>query len=717
VRRNLLIGLLLGLVTAAIYCPGLKNGFIHYDDPLYVTENPRVRQGLSWASVQWAFTTGHASNWHPLTWLSHMVDCQIYGLKPWGHHLTNLLFHLANTLLLFGVWNRMTGALWRSSFVAALFALHPLHVESIAWVAERKDVLSTFFFMLTIWAYALYAEKREDGGRREKAESRKPKAESRDEGSGLHKRASWITHRAPGFPAFGWYLLSLLFLALGLMSKPMLVTLPFVLLLLDYWPMGRLRNGRELGGLMGEKIPFFALAGASSLVTFLAQKHGGSVIPFEWFGMPERIANALVSYARYLQKTIWPTQLSVFYPHPGKWPAWEVAGAACALAGISALLLLARGGRRRPYLAVGWLWYLGTLAPVIGLVQVGTAALADRYTYIPLIGVFVIAAWGGGELLSHWPRWRAFAVSAGIIWIALLAAVTSVQGRYWKSNESLFAHAIEVTPNNCVAFLTLGTGLVDQRRLDEAVRVIMAALRINPDYPEAHLTLGNALAFQGKLDEAINQFMEAARLKPGYAQAQCNWGTALAQQGKPQEAAQHFLEAVRLDRELTEARMGLGNCSLAQGRMDEAMSQFISALKTDPGNAAAHHGLATVFAMQNRFVEARDQFRAALKIDPGNAAVLNDLAWLLAARADAGTRDVPEAIRLASRACERTTNREAMYLDTLAVAYSEAGRFADAIRAAKEGRTAALASGQPELAHRLEQRIARFEEGRAYTSQ
>ena len=495
-NNKYLICFMLAIVTLAVYWQVGNSAFVNYDDPTYVTDNQDVRAGLTAESVTWAFSTTHGGNWHPLTWLSHMLDCQIYGLNPRGHHYTNLLFHILNTILLLLVLQKMTGALWKSALVAALFALHPLHVESVAWVAERKDVLSTFFWMLTVGVYVLYVEN----------------------------------------PGVKKYLLTILLFALGLMAKPMLVTLPFVLLLLDYWPLGRFqikklgtaqssdgtspkdtrnekrkspkgpakdavrsKKNTESGyrwslalPLIWEKIPLFVIAVASSIVTFFAQQSGGAVRSLEALPFTVRISNALVAYISYIGKTIWPFHLAVFYPHPGMLAGWKIAGACLLLLSISFMAI--RALRLYPYFTVGWLWYLGTLVPVIGLVQIGSQAMADRYTYVPLIGIFIIIAWGIFDLAAGW-RYRkegVAVVSASLLLI--LMVMTWFQLQHWSNSITLFKHAINVTENNLTAHYNLGLALVKNARMDEAIDHFTRALQINPDNANSHKNLGNAMA-------------------------------------------------------------------------------------------------------------------------------------------------------------------------------------------------------------------------------
>ena len=535
-RRELLVCLFLVLATLTVYWQVGNYEFVNLDDDMYITENSHIQEGLSRESAAWAFTTTRLANWHPVTWLSHMLDFQLYGLNPRGHHLTNVFFHLVNTLLLFLVLKWMTGALWRSGFVAALFALHPLHVESVAWVAERKDVLSTLFWMLTLWAYLRYVQR----------------------------------------PDLKRYLLTLLFFALGLMAKPMLVTLPCVLLLLDYWPLERIQLGqaaisRTVPGppaiiadtprkqafrLLFEKIPLFFLAVVSSVVTFLVQKGGGAVGALEAYPVRIRVANTLFSYVKYMVKTIWPSNLAVFYPHPGQsLPIWQAALAGLLLVVVSAVVI--RAGRRYPYLPVGWLWYVGTLVPVIGLIQSGDQGMADRYTYIPLIGLFIIISWSVSEFGTNWRHRRiVFALTASTLLLAL-SVCTLLQIRYWKNDITLFTHALKVTEENFVAHNNLGAALARQGKLKDAISHFMEALRISPHYERAHFNLGLARDKQGEIDEAIVHFSEALQIKPDYPEAHNGLGVALARQGRLEEAIAHFRAALQLQPDNGMARANL----------------------------------------------------------------------------------------------------------------------------------------------------------------
>jgi len=473
-----------------------------------------------------------------MTWLSHMLDCELFGLNPGMHHLTNLLFHMANSILLFLILRRMTGAIWQSAFVAALFALHPLHVESVAWVAERKDVLSTLFWMLTMWVYVLYAER-----------------------PGLNR----------------YLIMILLFFILGLMSKPMLVTLPFVLLLMDYWPLGRLkpwwcRQKTELNShkstflrLILEKVPLFALSAILSVVTFIAQ--GGAMKSLAKLNFGVRIANALVSYITYIGKAFWPQDLAVLYPHPGAMAIWQPVGSGLLLLCLS--LISIRTIRVFPYFAVGWLWYLGTLVPVIGLVQVGTHAMADRYTYIPLIGLFIMVAWGVPDLLRKWSYRRiVLALSAGLV-VSILMMCTWLQVRHWKNTVSLFSHTTNVTVHNYIAHNGLGAGLEEQWQYDKAIYHYSEALRIKPDFAMAHNNLGGALYLKGDLKSAIRHYSEALRIEPYNAKAHYNLGLALERQGRMKSAIGHYSEALRIKPDFLPAQSSLRVALLRQELLKE----------------------------------------------------------------------------------------------------------------------------------------------------
>ena len=656
--RTLLVCSLLAAVTLAAFWPARHFEFLNWDDLTYVWTNDHVRGGLTWDGFLWCFAHSYSGNWHPLTWLSHMLDCQIYGLNPGGHHLTNLLLHSMNASLLFVALRRLTGAHWRSALVAAMFALHPLHVESVAWVAERKDVLSAFFFMLTLWAYARYAQSSvisnqwsvisQQSSGVPAPHNGPPVLRSRtaEGGRPTDHRLLITDHRLL------FYLLSLFFFALGLMSKPMLVTSPFVLLLLDYWPLGRMRNAecrmqnaeatdtstlrsaredgrraprtthhapplmaqsqianrksRILFPLVLEKLPFLVLSASSCIITFLAQKWGGAVTSLEMLPLDARLANAVVAYAAYLAKLFWPVRLSAIYPHPDHWGPWLVTGAAVVLVFLTAAVW--HGRRRFPYALMGWLWFLGMLVPVIGIVQVGNQAFADRYTYLPLVGIMVALVWLGGENIGK-------GVVPVMLSLALLATLTwrtREQLPVWKDTGTLFGHALALSPTNVQALYGLGAHLAGTGHPDEGKRLLEEAIRLHPTFPEALGTLAGILDGQGKYDEAI------------------------------------------------------------------------------------------------RF------YQAALTAQPDQEGVLNNLAWLLASCPEAAFRNGPEAVRLATRACESTGYAKPLLIGTLAAAQAQAGDFQAAVVTAERAAALATTLHLDELAAKNRELIQLYRQGQPF---
>jgi Tfp pilus assembly protein PilF len=556
------------LVTIGLYVPATGHSFVSYDDKEYVLDNTHVTSGLSLENARWAFRSGYAANWHPVTWLSHMLDCQLFGLNPWGHHLTNVLLHALNAGLVFALLQQMTGAVWRSLFVAALFAVHPLRVESVAWVAERKDVLSGFFGLLSLIAYAGYAQS--TGIRSQESQSRGRRVFS-----------------APGRPALDYGLAVFLF-ALGLMSKPMLVTWPFVMLLLDYWPLQRFK-GKSTWPLVAEKIPFFALAALACVTTFWVQQHEGAVNTVQNLPLGTRSGNALVSYCRYLEKLFWPADLAVFYPHPGHWSLAKVLLAGGVMLAVSVVVFEER--RRFPFLLVGWLWFIGTLVPVIGLVQVGDQAMADRYTYLPSLGLLILAIWGAYELTRGW-HYPVFALAgAGSAALVLCIVFTRQQLGHWEGTEALFRHALQVTENNYVAHVGLGIELVRKDHIDEAISQYQEGLRLKPDYALAHNNLGYALLRKGQIEEAISHYHEALFLKPDYTLAHHNLGNALLMKGQIDEAISQYQAAILLKPDYADAHNDLGLALYRKGRPGEAMCQFQEALRLDPDHSAARKNL------------------------------------------------------------------------------------------------------------------------------
>jgi tetratricopeptide (TPR) repeat protein len=676
--------LLLALLPLATFGPRLGKEFIFYDDDAYLTVNETVRHGLTWAGLRWAFTTGHAANWHPLTWLSHMADVSLFGMNPIAHHATNLLWHVVNTLLLFFVLRGLTGSSWRSAWVAALFAIHPAHVESVAWAAERKDLLSTAFGLATIWAYGRWVRER-----------------------GVLR-----------------YLVLLLLFAAGLMSKPMLVSLPVVLLLLDFWPLGRWKleekprmfSGAARAGPAGlvlEKAPLFLLAAASSVVTFLVQRAGGAVRSLQSFPLSERIGNALVAYTGYLRIFVWPTNLAIFYPHPGTaLAAWKVTGAALLLAGLSAGALVLR--RKAPFVIVGWLWFLVMLFPVIGVVQVGYQAMADRYTYFSFVGLFIAVAWGSAALASRW-RYAGMALRASAI--TVLAAATlaaAAQARYWKNSETLFLHAIAVTKDNSLAQNNLGHYYNETRRPADALPHVSEAVRIAPEKAENHTNRGVSLFGLGRVEEASAEFSEALRLQPDEAvmpYALNNLARARFVQGEIQDAIGFYEAAVARAPEAAELRRRLAVALLLEGKLESALRQLqqesilapedaecrrlleeVAAFGRDPNDpsldrfrrfladahlkasvalyarekkteaalhlrkaielfpafAAAYNELGTRLVKEGRLDQAAAEFQRALGIDPGSANAHNNLGYVLfqKGRRAAAIQQYLEALRI-----------------------------------------------------------------------
>jgi tetratricopeptide (TPR) repeat protein len=550
-HRYFFICVFLILSTFALYWPVHNYTFIHYDDATYVAHNPNVNTGLSRQNIKWAFNIGYASNWHPLTWLSHMLDCQLYGDAPGAHHLTNVMFHIANTLLLFIVLQRMTKALWASAFVAALFALHPLHIESVAWIAERKDVLSTFFWMLTMLAYVRYTER----------------------------------------PVLSRYIVTLLLFALGLMAKPMLVTLPFILLLLDYWPMGRFSR-KKISGLVIEKVPLLVLSVLSSIITVIAQRGGGSVVSAEALSLKVRLGNAVVSYIAYIAKMFWPARLAILYPHPGVAPP-----IATVILYVTLLLFLSVGflyaAGRYGFLIVGWLWYIVTLVPIIGIVQVGGQGMADRYTYVPLTGLFIIITWTIREIVRKYPFLKIFSAFATTVILVALSLCSLVQLTHWRDSYTLFKHSIDVTDNNYAIYGNFGNLFREAGQIDEAINYYNKSLQIKHDNHIVYNSLGCALAEKGKTEEAIICFQKAIELtkdkrlrsnpRPGFAEAHHNLANLLRQQGRQEEAIEHFRIFLKIRPDDARAHFNLGVLLQKQGKTDFAIESFRRALEIDPG--------------------------------------------------------------------------------------------------------------------------------------
>ena len=650
---------LLVVAVLLVFGQTLRFGYVNYDDDKYVYDNPQVLKGLTPHGFGWAFTYGQIGHWHPLTWISHMLDAELFGAGPAGPHLTNVILHAANAVLLFLLLQRMTGlrseksagaaatpagASWPSAFVAALFAIHPLRVESVAWVSERKDVLSGFFFMLTLLMYVLYAEK--------------PKVQN------------------PKSRVF--YGLALLFFALGLLSKSMLVTLPCVLLLLDYWPLGRMTGGgwrvadennstagpstflspmalarRRINHLLLEKLPFFILSVMSCAATSLVPE---KVMAIERLSPSLRIENALVAYVAYMGQMFYPAGLAVPYPFPIRGlPSWEVAGALALLIALSIAGFTFR--KSHPYLIVGWLWYLGMLVPVSGIVQISYYARADRYTYLPQIGLYLMIAWAARDLTVSWRHRRQVLGMAATAIMGALMACASLQTSYWRNGTLLWNHTLACTSGNYTAQNNLGYELAAQGRSMEAIEHYQTAIEINPNYAEAQYNLGIALAAQGRLDEAIEHYQKAIQINPDDYEAQYNLGIVLATQGRLDEAIEHYQKAIQINPDHVGAQNNLGYELAAQGRSVEAIEHYERAIQINPRDAYAHNNLAHELAAQGRPVEAIEHYQAAIQIDPYDAYAHGSLANVLAAQ---GRLD--EAIGHYKLAIETNTNYfEAQY--------------------------------------------------------
>jgi protein O-mannosyl-transferase len=622
-----IVSIFLAVIVWIAFGQALGHEFVGYDDPRYVLQNSWVTNGLTLGRIQWAFTHVHATNWHPLTTISHMLDCQLYGLQPWGHHLTSILLHATAAILLFLALRKLTGAVWPSLLVAAVFAIHPLRVESVAWVSERKDVLSGVFFMLILWAYARYA-------------------------------------RGNSARSF-WYIMVVVLFALGLMCKPTLVTVPFVLLLLDYWPLGRTQSSPFLGRgitrntwpwLIVEKLPLFVLSAASCVATLLAQKQAldASLKP----PLGERIGNALVSYVVYLGQMIWPARLAVLYPYPeGNLKVSHVILALLLLLIISTGFFLWR--TKYPFLLTGWLWYLGMLVPMIGIVQVGSQVRADRYTYLPQIGLYLLVAWGAMELFHQWRRSRVVLAGAGLLILTALMTRSYFQTSYWQDTETLWKHATATTSNNYIATTNLAEALFQSGRFDEAIAECQKALKIKPDFAAAHVDLGAALVENqrggdgarrqyGAVDEAIVHYRRALQIKPDFAQAHSNLGTALLLKGQVDEAIAQYQKALEIDPNFAEARYSLGNAFLAEGRYSESIAEYEAALHIRPDYFEAHYNLGRALATIGKTDEALKEFTEALRIDEDSAQVHCALGTLLGrmGRRQEAVAHLTEALRL-----------------------------------------------------------------------
>ena len=679
------------LVTLALYWPATRCDFSVIDD-LILT--PEVVKGLSLESIKWAFLNPVDSLWQPLTALSHMADCQVFGMRPWGHHLTSVLLHALNAGLVFAWLQQMTGAAWRSLMVAALFAFHPLRVEPVVWVDERREVLGACFGLLTLMAYVRYAQ-----GRMQNAECRMQKA-----GGGRSRSGSGGRWSFSSLPSSVFYFLSLGFYACGLMSKPTIVTWPFVMLLLDYWPLGRMKNAecspvkwradftgqgmqnaeasdtdyaprntlqvsrftfdsrqsQILWRLVREKIPFFVLAGMSIVVTILVQQLGGSLASGRYNPIGARLGNAVYSYGWYLGKLFWPADLAMFYPHPGYWPLGKVVLVGGLILGVSVLVGL--GWRRYPYLLVGWLWYCGVLVPNSQVVQTYKMARADRWTYLPLLGALILIVWGACELTRRW-RYQVLGMSvAGGVAIVLCLALTRHQIGYWKDSETMARHSLAVTGDNEWSLAMLGGALDRKGQSDEAIRHYQEALRLEPDDPTVRHLLGIALGRRGRIDEAITQFQETVRLAPAYPLAHYNLGNTLLEKGRIDEAIRQYQEVIRLLPNYVEPYNNLGLALARKGQTDEAITQYREALRLQPDDPDIHFNLGAVLARRGQLDEAIRHYQETLRRQPDRAEVHNNLGAAFQQQGHTGEaiREFQEALRLKPDYAEARRNLDAV---------------------------------------------------------
>lgn len=700
----LLCLVLIGLV-AVVYGQVRHFGLVGIDDDVYITHNPYVLMGLTHDTAKWAFTSFHDGNWIPMVWLSLMADTQIarvladHGIRvgPGSvgvYHVSNVVQHALSTILLFVLLLQMTGSRWRSAFVAAVFAVHPLHVESVAWVTERKDTLSAVFWMLTLLAYVNYARK----------------------------------------PGVGRYLLVVASFAVGLMTKSMLVTLPVVLLLMDYWPLRRIVESPKskiesvprrlplfaisysLPPLLREKLPLFALSGAAGVMAYVAQSHAGYVMPYEAFPPGVRLANAFVCYANYIWLTIAPHGLSVCYPHPGRsLPPWLVLLSAALLVGVSWLAV--RYARRARYLLVGWFWFVITLLPVIGLVQLGDQAMADRYAYIPMIGLLMAAAWGVPSAVgvAAAGRWRTAWAAAACAAVVALTIAGHTQAGYWKDPETLCRHVLQVNPRSRMGYGGLGSALSDKGKQAEAIECYRKAIEINPKDIASCTNLANSLAMTGRLDEAVKCYRQALELNPNDPGAHYNLARTLLMQGKMPDAADHLLLALESRPEFVEAHVTLGNVRMLQGKVDEAVAHYSQAAALAPSNADVRFRLAGSLEQKGRIGDAIYSYRAAIRLDPNRWDAANNLAWILATQTDRRYFNPNEAVRIARSSSSRIGHTQPELLDTLSVACAAAGEYSSAVKWARRGLDVAESTKQQQVAKELRARLRLYESRHAGT--
>jgi tetratricopeptide (TPR) repeat protein len=698
--QMILMSAALVLLILVAFEPLRYNGFVDLDDGGYITGNPHIQSGFTRESIHWAFTSGYMANWHPLTWLSHMVDIKLFGLNPLGHHLHNLLLHTLSTVLLFWLLYQMTGSVWCSAFVAVVFGIHPLHVESVVWASERKDVLSALFWMITLAAYLYYVKK-----------------------GGILR-----------------YLPVMLCFTLGLMAKPMVVSLPIVLLLLDFWPLKRVQ--KNVGRLVVEKIPLFVLALAACITTYQVQQAGGGV-QTEWVSWTSRISNALMNYVSYLIKMVWPARLGALYPYPiHPMPIWQFLVILLVLV-IGTSFVISRYSKN-PYLFIGWFWYGITLVPVIGLVQVGMQAMADRYMYLPSIGITILFFWTVARLSEKWPYRKVILGISSAVIIVTMTAATRAQSAYWKDSAVLFKHTLAVTHNNYTLYRNMGWLLVNQNKPDEAIDYFNKAIQIWPDFPSANLDLANLLIKRKQFDEAMSCLNRVLKIVPNYADTYVNMGIILAAQGKNDEADRAHEQAIRLDPRCFAAFTNLATLKAQQGLMDEAIQYLHQSIQINP-TAEAYFNLGLILEMQGKMEEPISYYRSALTTEPNDYKVLWHLAsclhktgnleeavktyykvlqlqpnfpealcrvtWILATAPDNRLRNPTEAVSMAQKACQMTDFNDPTTLYPLAVAYAAANRFKEAIETAQKAFDLAKSAGQMEMAQEIEKGLKLYQAG------
>lgn len=677
----------LTLLPLLIYWQSLGHDFVDFDDPLYVTENAAVQNGLTLHNAAWTLTANAVFNWHPLTWISLMTDYEIWRLDPKGYHLTNIILHVANTLLLFFILARMTGTFWRSAFVAALFAVHPLHVESVAWISERKDVLSGCLWFLTLGAYAYYAARPN------------------------------LFRYAPVF----------LLLVLGLMAKPMLVSLPLVLILLDYWPLQRvsaetLFPPRNLGAwrpILLEKAPLIALALASCAITFIVQQRSGAVGTFQQYPFAARVATALMAYQDYIVNMFWPANLACLYPYQPHLPFWHVALAFGFLAAISALVVWL--GRARRYLVVGWLWYLITLVPVIGLVQVGGQAMADRYSYLPLVGIFIMLAWGLPDFVENGVRSialrRALDIALALLAVAVLGILTVLawrQAGYWKNTITVFSRAIAVTENNSLAHNNLANALAGSGKLTESVYHYAKAIEIRPDYYAAYNNIGVSLSKMGRTNEALDYYRASLRIQPDCAETYVNIGKILVEQGAYDQALAHFAEAVRLNPYLVNAHNNMGIILARQGALPDAVNHFYVVTRLNPSNMGTYLNLIQGLLDIREYGKAVVFFREMLHTRPEWSQPMNSILWALTTRRGFSDQDRVPVLEMSKEAARFDHGDDPVFPDALGAAYAGLKRYAEAEIEARKALSRAQARRQTDLAGQIQRRLELYRNGQPY---